>query len=60
MQKADFVRSLGSTSVVAIGQGSNDAEMLAAAGLGICVMSVEGVSRQTLLAADAPFRAGNV
>jgi P-type E1-E2 ATPase len=52
VQKADFVRSLGSTSVVAIGQGSNDAEMLAAAGLGLCVMSVEGVSRETLLAAD--------
>jgi P-type E1-E2 ATPase len=49
-QKADYVRRLGAERVVAIGQGANDAEMLAAAGLGICVMSVEGVARETLLA----------
>lgn len=51
-QKADYVRSLGSEGVAAIGQGANDAEMLAAAKLGICVMSVEGAARETLLASD--------
>ena len=51
-QKADYVRNLGADSVVAIGQGANDAAMLQAASLGICVMSQEGVAVETLLAAD--------
>ena len=51
-QKADYVRNLGADSVVAIGQGANDAAMLKAAALGICVMSQEGVAVETLLAAD--------
>jgi P-type E1-E2 ATPase len=52
LQKADYVRRLGSEKVTAIGQGANDAEMLTAAQLGICVMSVEGVAKETLFAAD--------
>jgi P-type E1-E2 ATPase len=51
-QKADYVRRLGSEHVAAIGQGANDADMLNTACLGICVMSVEGVARETLLSAD--------
>jgi P-type E1-E2 ATPase len=51
-QKAEYVRKLGNEHVVAIGQGANDAEMLAVAQLGVCVMSTEGVAKQTLLAAD--------
>jgi len=51
-QKADYVRKLGSEKVTAIGQGANDAQMLDAAKLGICVMSIEGVAKETLLAAD--------
>lgn len=51
-QKAEFVRSLGAERVAAIGQGANDAGMLKAAALGICVMSVEGVALETLLSAD--------
>lgn len=51
-QKAVYVRGLGSETVAAIGQGANDVEMLAAAQLGICVMSAEGVSREALLACD--------
>jgi len=47
-QKAAYVRSLRSESVVAIGQGANDAEMLAEARLGICVLSREGVSSEAL------------
>ena len=51
-QKRSFVEKLGAGSVVAIGQGANDAGMLKAAGLGFCVMSKEGVATETLLAAD--------
>jgi len=50
--KAEFVRSLGADTVAAIGQGANDAEMLKAAALGICVMSQEGVAVETLVSAD--------
>jgi P-type E1-E2 ATPase len=51
-QKADYVRGLGAESVAAIGQGANDAEMLKAAALGICVLSKEGTAMETLLSAD--------
>ena len=51
-QKAEFVRELGAESVVAIGQGANDAKMLKAAALGICVMAQEGVAAETLISAD--------
>jgi len=51
-QKADYVKNLGANSVVAIGQGANDALMLKEAALGICVLSKEGVATETLLAAD--------
>lgn len=51
-QKADFVRSLSANSVVAIGQGANDARMLEAAALGICVFTREGLAVETLMAAD--------
>lgn len=50
--KAEFVRDLGAETVVAIGQGANDAEMLKAATLGICVMSQEGVAVEALTSAD--------
>lgn len=52
LQKAEYVRLLGSSSVVAIGQGANDSAMLKEAALGICVMSQEGAAVETLLAAD--------
>jgi soluble P-type ATPase len=51
-QKAEFVRKLGAGTVVAIGQGANDAKMLEAAALGICVLSQEGVATETLISAD--------
>jgi P-type E1-E2 ATPase len=51
-QKAAYVKQLGPEMVAAIGQGANDALMLREASLGICVLSVEGLSRETLLAAD--------
>jgi P-type E1-E2 ATPase len=51
-QKALYVQQLGAESVVAIGQGANDAGMLKAAALGICILSAEGTSVETLLNAD--------
>ena len=51
-QKARFVEQLGSRYVVSLGQGANDAAMLRASALGICVLSPEGLSLQTLQAAD--------
>lgn len=51
-QKADYVRQLGEESVVALGQGANDAGMLKEAALGICVLSKEGTAGKTLLSAD--------
>jgi P-type E1-E2 ATPase len=51
-QKANYVEQLGADTVVAIGQGSNDAGMIRTAGLGICVLSAEGTAVETLLGAD--------
>lgn len=51
-QKRKYVENLNQDTVVAIGQGANDASMLKAAALGICVMSPEGAATETLLAAD--------
>ncbi len=51
-QKAAYVRELGAGTVIALGQGANDAGMLKAAALGICVMSAEGAAVETLLSAD--------
>ena len=52
-QKASFVQDLGSESVVSMGNGSNDAEMLREAALGIAVLGPEGLAVDALLAADA-------
>lgn len=51
-QKEAYVRQLGAGRVAAIGQGANDARMLAAAALGLCVLSVEGLAVETLNSAD--------
>ena len=51
-QKANYVRQLGAETVVALGQGANDAAMLKEAAIGISVMSVEGLAIETLQAAD--------
>jgi P-type E1-E2 ATPase len=50
--KASYVKGLGADTVAAIGQGANDAGMLAAATIGICVLSAEGAALQSLNAAD--------
>jgi P-type E1-E2 ATPase len=51
-QKADFVTSLNPQSVVAIGNGANDAQMLKLAALGIVVIQAEGASILPLVNAD--------
>jgi P-type E1-E2 ATPase len=51
-QKADFVRQLGAAHTAAVGNGANDARMLAAAGLGIAVLGGEGLALEALQAAD--------
>ncbi len=51
-QKREYVEKLGASTVVAVGQGANDAEMLKAAALGICVLSEEGAATETLISAD--------
>jgi P-type E1-E2 ATPase len=51
-QKAAFVRSLGAKEVVAVGNGSNDAEMLREAAVGIAVLGPEGLALDAMLAAD--------
>jgi P-type E1-E2 ATPase len=55
-QKGDYVRELGAEKVIAIGQGANDAEMLAAAAIGIAVMSEEGLAVEALQKADLVTR----
>lgn len=50
--KASFVRELGPSQVVAIGNGRNDRKMLQLADIGIAVISPEALSVETLGAAD--------
>jgi P-type E1-E2 ATPase len=51
-QKAELVRSLGATGVVAIGNGANDVGMLAEAAVGIVVIGGEGAAAAAVAAAD--------
>jgi P-type E1-E2 ATPase len=51
-QKLAFVRALGAASVVAIGNGANDAQMLAEAAVGIAVIGGEGACGAAVNAAD--------
>jgi P-type E1-E2 ATPase len=51
-QKADFVNGLGAAYTVAVGNGANDALMLAAASLGIAVLGREGLAVSAFQAAD--------
>lgn len=50
--KARLVEELGAARTAAVGNGRNDAAMLAAAGLGIAVLGPEGASVQAVSAAD--------
>ena len=50
--KAAYVHDLSPESVVAFGQGTNDAGMLREAAIGIAVSSVEGLAIESLTSAD--------
>lgn len=50
--KLDLVDELGADGVVAIGNGANDALMLADAALGIAIVGPEGAAGATVAAAD--------
>lgn len=51
-QKGRYVRTLGAASVVAIGNGANDVDMLRSAAVGIAVMGGEGLAAGAAQAAD--------
>lgn len=51
-QKRQFVEALGSHTVVAVGNGANDQQMLQAAELGLAVLGREGLSVAALTSAD--------
>ena len=57
-EKSDYVRSLGASHCVAIGNGNNDKAMLTVAELGIAVMGTEGCAKDAFLSADILF--GNI
>ncbi|THF62708.1 HAD family hydrolase [Pseudothauera rhizosphaerae] len=50
--KLDYVRGLGASGVVAIGNGRNDRKMLESAAIGIALVQKEGASAETLRSAD--------
>ncbi len=50
--KRDIVQQLGAEVTVAIGNGRNDTQMMAAATLAIAVIGAEGAAAETLAAAD--------
>lgn len=50
--KADYVEKLGRKSVIAVGNGNNDAQMLKNAEIGIAVMGPEGIAREAFLGAS--------
>lgn len=51
-QKKEYVDKLGPAAVIAFGNGRNDREMLAAAGIGVAVVEREGCAVEALTAAD--------
>jgi len=51
-QKLELVQGLGLEHVVAVGNGANDAAMLEACALGICVLGREGTATEALLTSD--------
>lgn len=55
-RKEAFVRGLGAETCAAFGNGSNDAAMLRAAGLGVLVLGPEGAAGESLAAADVVVR----
>jgi soluble P-type ATPase len=53
--KLDLLRQLGAAKSVAIGNGVDDVPMIEEAGLGICIIDVEGASGEAIKKADVVF-----
>ncbi len=53
--KLDLLRQLGAAKAVAIGNGVDDAPMIEEAGLGICIIGVQGTSGEAIKKADVVF-----
>ncbi|MBW2057927.1 MAG: hypothetical protein JRH07_05275 [Deltaproteobacteria bacterium] len=53
--KAEFIRKIGPERTVAVGNGYNDRFMVREACLGICVLSREGTSSETVQNSDVVF-----
>lgn len=55
-EKALFVQNLGAETTLAIGNGTNDQDMLSMAGIGVLVLGPEGCSCEALNKADILVR----
>lgn len=53
--KLDLLRQVGAARTVAIGNGVDDVAMIEEAGLGICIIGVQGTSAQAIRKADVVF-----
>ena len=53
--KDDIVKELGTDKTIAIGNGKNDEKMLKSSALGIALVQIEGLAKDTLLTSDIIF-----
>ena len=53
--KLDLLRQVGAARTVAIGNGVDDVAMIEEAGLGICIIGVQGTSAEAIKKADVVF-----
>ena len=51
-EKEQFVKSIGASRIIAIGNGNNDSLMLKAAKIGVCLIQEEGAASRTLFNSD--------
>ena len=51
-EKEEFVKSLGASNVIAVGNGNNDSLMLKASRVGICILQNEGASSKAIINSD--------
>lgn len=52
LEKLEFLKCIGYENTIAIGNGSNDTQMLSNAAIGICILGKEGCSTKALSASD--------
>ena len=51
-EKEQFLKSIGASKIIAIGNGNNDSLMLKAARIGVCILQNEGASSKALFNSD--------